>query len=314
CCRRGGSEPTVTDANVILGRIDPETMLGGTLPIDGDAAERAVSALACDLGISTIDTALGIVAIAEEVMAGAIRSVSIEQGSDPRGASLLAFGGAGGLHAVSLARSLSMASVIVPPFGGVLSALGLMLAPPRVDLASAVHVVDADLAPIHLVVEDLETRARVELGRAGHEAVSIEATLDVRYLGQAHEIGVPWHSSESFDVLSGRFSEMHEVRNGFSRPDDSIEIVAARCTASGIPAITIDDLGTWSRRSTSPPTTRRVVGVAGPVTATIRDRRSLEVGDVVVGPAVIEERESTTFLDVGERAEVHANGSLEVTW
>ncbi len=314
CYRRGGTEPTVTDANVVLGRIDPETMLGGTLPIDAEAAERAVSVLASDLGISTIDTALGIVAIAEEVMAGAIRSVSIEQGSDPRGASLLAFGGAGGLHAVSLARSLSMESVIIPPFGGVLSALGLLLAPPRVDLATAVHVVDVDLGPVHGIVEDLEARARAELGRAGHETVSIEVALDVRYLGQAHEIGVPWHSTESFDVLFGRFSEMHEARNGFSRADDPIEVVAARCTARGVPAITIDDLGTWSRSSTAPSVTRSVVGVAGPTMATIHDRRSLEVGDVVVGPAVIGERESTTFLDVGERGEVRTNGSIEVTW
>ena len=314
CYRRGGTEPTVTDANVVLGRIDPDTKLGGTLPIDGDAADRAVASIAQRLGMSTIEAALGIVAIAEEVMAGAIRTVSIEQGSDPRGASLLAFGGAGGLHAVSLARSLSMASVIVPPFGGVLSAVGLLLAPPRVDLVGSVLVVDADLAPVHSLVNDLEARARGDLEDAGHEAVNVDITLDVRYLGQAHEIGVPWRRDESFEVLAERFNVMHETRNGFSRTDDPIEIVAARCTAAGVPAITVDDLGTWTRSSTTPPRTRGVVGAAGQTQASIYDRESLSVGDLVVGPAVIEERESTTFLDAGERAVVRSNGSLEVTW
>jgi N-methylhydantoinase A len=314
CYRRGGTEPTVTDANVVLGRIDPGTKLGGTLQIDGDASQRAVASIAAQLGLSTIDAALGIIAIAEEVMAGAIRTVSIEQGSDPRGASLLAFGGAGGLHAVSLARSLSMASVIVPPFGGVLSAVGLLLAPPRVDLVGAVLVADSELVPVHRVLDDLERRARTDLRDAGHDVVSLDATLDVRYLGQAHEIGVPWRRDESFEVLANRFNTMHEARNGFSRPDDPIEIVAARCTARGVPAITIDDLGTWTRSSTAPPQARNVIGATGPTRASIYDRRALSVGDLVVGPAIIEERESTTFLDVGERAVVRSNGSLEVTW
>ncbi len=314
CYRRGGTEPTVTDANVVLGRIDPRTRLGGTLRIDGDAAERAVASVAGRLGMSTVEAALGIVRIAEEVMAGAIRTVSIEQGSDPRGASLLAFGGAGGLHAVSLARSLSMASVIVPPFGGVLSAVGLLLAPPRVDLAAAVLVVDGDLSSVHPVVDSLDARARDALAGAGHVAESVDVTLDVRYLGQAHEIGVPWRRDEPFGVLDDRFNAMHELRNGFARRGDPIEIVAVRCTARGLPAITIDDLGTWARRSSTPPATRVVIGAAGPTRASIYDRRSLSVGDFVAGPAVIEERESTTFLDVGERAVVRENGSLEVTW
>lgn len=314
CYGRGGSEPTVTDANVVLGRIDPDARLGGTLSIDADAAKRAVRSIAHHLDMSTVEAALGIVAIAEEVMAGAIRTVSIEQGSDPRGASLLAFGGAGGLHAASLARSLSMESVIIPPFGGVFSAVGLLLAPPRVDLAAAVLIVDSDLTPVQRVVDDLEGRARAELGRAGHDTASIDATLDVRYRGQAHEIGVPWHRDDSFDDLAGRFNEMHEARNGFSRHDDPIEIVAARLAARGVPAITVEDFGTWTRSSTVPTVTRSVVGRTGRAPATILDRGALDVGDVVTGPAVIEERESTTFLDVGERAVVRGNGSLEVTW
>ncbi|GMR03157.1 MAG: hydantoinase/oxoprolinase family protein [Acidimicrobiia bacterium] len=314
CYRRGGTEATVTDANVVLGRIDQAAMLGGTLSIDAGAAERAVTSVAEQLGMSLTDVALGIVAIAEDVMAGAIRTVSIEQGSDPRGASLLAFGGAGGLHAASLARSLGMASVIVPPFGGVLSAVGLLLAPPRIDLTGAVLVTDGNLTPVQNAAEGLETSAKEALRLAGHEVVTMGLVLDVRYLGQAHEIGVPWERTESFDQVAERFNDMHELRNGFARPRDPVEIVAVRCTAGGEPGITMDDLGMWSRRSTNPPHTRELVGAGGPTLASIYDRLSLSVGDVIIGPAVIEEQEATTFLDVGERATVKLNGSLEVTW
>ncbi len=314
CYRRGGTEPTVTDANVVLGRIDQAAMLGGTLSIDAGAAERAVASVAERLEMSLTDVALGIVAIAEDVMAGAIRTVSIKQGSDPRGASLLAFGGAGGLHAASLARSLGMASVVIPPFCGVLSAVGLLLAPPRIDLAGAVLVTDGDLAPVQGVAESLERPAKEALRRAGHEVVAMGFVLDVRYLGQAHEIGVPWERTEPFDRLVGRFNAMHEARNGFARPSDPVEIVAVRCTAIGEPGITMDDLGMWNRRSTNPPRTRELVCPGGPAIASIYDRMSLSVGDVIIGPSVIEEQEATTFLDAGERATVKLNGSLEVTW
>ncbi len=314
CYGHGGTEPTVTDANVVLGRIDPGAMLAGTLRVNAQAAERAVALLADGLGMSVIDTALGIVAIAEDVMAGAIRSVSVEQGSDPRGASLLAFGGAGGLHATSLARSLGMASVIVPPFSGVLSAVGLLLAPPRIDLTAAVLVTDGSLDTVRVRADGLAVAAEEALGQASHAGATLEFILDVRYCGQAHELGVPWERDEAFDRLVERFDSLHEVRNGFSRPGDPIEIVAVRCAASGEPPMTMHDLGVWTRRSARPPQTRKIVGASGQTVASIYDRLSLSVGDVIVGPAVVEEQEATTFLDVGERATVALNGSLEVTW
>jgi len=314
CYGRGGLTPTVTDANVVLRRIDPEARLGGDLRIDDGAAHRAVALIADELSLSVHKAALGIVSIAEEVMAGAIRSVSVERGADPRAASLMAFGGAGGLHAVNLARTLGMSSVVIPPHGGVFSALGLLLAPPRVDLARAVLVDDGSIGTLMSVAHDLAAEAVRTLSQAGSDAVRTSFTIDIRYLGQSHEIGVSWDPDEPFEVAVERFSTLHTQRNGFARRTDPVEVVAVRCTVVGEPALSMDLLGLWSRSATGPPTTRPIVGRSGQVTASIYDRESLSVGDVVVGPAVIEEREATTFLDTGDRLVVHRNGSLEIAW
>jgi N-methylhydantoinase A len=135
CYGNGGVEGAVTDANVVLGRIDPQGRLAGSLPIQHHLAVEALAALGSQLGLSAPEAALGVTTVVEEVMAGAIRTVSIEQGADPRRAALVAFGGAGGLHATALARRLEMAGVLVPPYSGVFSALGLLLSPPRTDTA-----------------------------------------------------------------------------------------------------------------------------------------------------------------------------------
>ncbi|GMQ97949.1 MAG: hydantoinase/oxoprolinase family protein [Acidimicrobiia bacterium] len=314
CYGRGGLAPTVTDANVVLRRIDPESRLGGDLRIDDDAAHRAVTSIGDELGLSVRDAALGIVSIAEEVMAGAIRSVSVERGADPGGASLMAFGGAGGLHAIALARTLGMSSVVIPPHGGVFSALGLLLAPPRVDLARAVLVSDGRLGRLVEAARDLEDEGLTILSQAGSDATRTSFTIDIRYLGQSHEIGVPWDPEEPFEAAVERFSMLHRQRNGFARSEDPVEVVAVRCTVVGEPVITMDLLGLWDRSGAVPPKTRAIVGGRGPVKASIYDRDSLSIGDVVEGPAVIEEREATTFLDTGDRLVVHRNGSLEITW
>lgn len=314
CYGRGGTEPTVTDANVVLGRIDPNAVLGGTLSIDAEASFAVISEMASSLDMDVKETALGIVAIAEDVMAGAIRTVSIDQGSDLTAASLIAFGGAGGLHAVSLARSLGMTSVVIPPYGGVLSAVGLLLAPPRVDLVAPALIVDGDLSLARSIADHLGDDANAALSRAGHETVRTSVVLDVRYLGQSHEIGTPWDRDESFEVVVSRFNEIHASRNGFSRPHDPIEVVAVRCTAFGEPALTLGDIGGWQTTSTASRSERDVTTSIGTVTSTVVDRASLNVGDTVAGPGVITETESTTYVDVGVVATVRSNGSLELTW
>ncbi len=314
CYGRGGMQATVTDANVVLGRISPDAKLGGTLAIDRTLAVQALEPLAGALGITVDAAARGILAIAEEVMAGAIRTVSIEQGADPRGAYLYAFGGAGGLHATSLARSLGMAGVVVPPHCGVFSAVGLLLAPPRSELAQSIFVTGDDLSAAIEVADALASAASTALEEAGHVADAVRFTVDVRYIGQSHEIGVPWLPDESMAVISQRFHDVHMQRNGFARTEDPTEIVTIRCTAEGTPGLSLDDL-TFRPVSNSSPSSSRVIGTShGDAEAMVLPRDGLVTGTVIDGPAIIEESEATTFIDTGERAVVMSDGSIELSW
>jgi N-methylhydantoinase A len=298
----------------VLGRIAPDAKLGGTLAINLMLAVEAMEPLAETLGLTVDATARGILSIAEEIMAGAIRTVSIDQGADPRGAYLYAFGGAGGLHATSLARSLGMAGVVVPPHSGVFSALGLLLAPPRSELAQSIFVTGDDLTAAMKVADDLAAQATAALEEAGHAAGIVRFTVDVRYIGQSHEIGVPWSRHESMAEISDRFHEAHMQRNGFARTGDPTEIVTIRCTAEGAPRLFLDDLRFEADESLGE-TSSRVVGTRhGDAEATVYLRDGLAEGTMVEGPAVIEEAEATTFVDAGERAVVMGNGSMEVSW
>jgi N-methylhydantoinase A len=270
--------------------------------------------LAAALGITVDAAARGILAIAEEVMAGAIRTVSIEQGADPRGAYLYAFGGAGGLHATALARSLGMAGVVVPPHCGVFSALGLLLAPPRSELAQSIFVTGDDLSAAVEVAGALASVASTALEEAGHVAGTVRFTVDVRYIGQSHEIGVPWSPDESMAVISQRFHDVHMQRNGFARTEDPTEIVTIRCTAEGTPGLSLDDL-TFQPVGDGSPSLSRVIGTShGDAEAMVLPREGLAEGTVIDGPAIIEESEATTFVDIGERAVVMSDGSIEVSW
>ena len=307
CYSRGGVDATVTDANVYLGRIAPDAALGGRLSIDRTKAETALTALGNALGMATDDTALGILRVVEEVMAGAIRTVSIEQGADPRDAWLVAFGGAGGLHATALARSLGMAGVVVPPHGGVLSAVGLLLSPPRVDTARSVLLRAEDR--FDDTVAAIAAEAVEQLPHA-----AVETLADVRYLGQSHEVTVPCSVGDGWEVLGARFDRLHEERNGFSRPGDPIELVTVRATATGTPAIDPNAVFTWAPEGSADLGLRPVRTADGSVEARVRRREGLGVGDVIPGPAVIEEREATTWIAPGERAVVSETGALEVTW
>lgn len=314
CYGLGGEESTVTDANVVLGRIGAEASFGGSVNIDASLASDAVAMVGTKLGLTPVETALGILRIAEEVMAGAARTVSIEEGSDPSRAWLVAFGGAGGLHATAVAKSLRMKGVIVPRHAGVFSALGLLLAPPRADAVAAVRIVDDDLGPARAAASDLRKATAERLGAAGSEPVNTELILDVRYLGQAHEVAVPWAEADEIDLVRDRFEALHHQRNGFVRPGDSLETVAVRCTAVGRPPVSRAALATWAPSDPSV-SSRRIVTSAGHESeAVVVARSGLEAGERIAGPAIIEEREATTFIDEGETAAVMADGSIEVTW
>lgn len=302
CYGRGGSAATVTDANVVLGRIAPAADLGGRLRIRRALAEEALSRLAGEAGISRDDAALGMVTVVEEVMAGALRTVSIEEGADPRGAWLVAFGGAGGLHASALAANLGMAGVLVPPHGGVFSALGLLLSPPRTDLSRSVLLGEG--GDVDSAIRDL---TQADSGGA------VSTFCDVRYVGQSHELTVPYRPGEGWGALGSRFHDLHAERNGFARRDDPIEVVTVRAEVTSPPPLRLEDLPPWEPVGDAKRGERPVLTGDGELAATVWWRPGLSPGDHIDGPAVVEEREATTYLAPGERGVVHETGTIEVT-
>jgi N-methylhydantoinase A len=252
------------------------------------------------------------VEVVEEIMAGAIRRVSIEQGADPRQAALVAFGGAGGLHATALARRLDMAGVLVPVHAGVFSAFGLLLSPPRVEWARTVMTADSETVDERL--RSLSLAAAGELRHSGVEPVEATSAVDVRYIGQSHELTVEYQPGDGWETLAGRFHQLHAERNGFARPGDAMEAVTVRATALGAPAVTWRALPGIRPVGKPDRGVRPVVTAGGPVEADVWWRPGLVPGAEIIGPAVIEEPEATTYLAPGERAVVHDSGVMEVEW
>ena len=227
---RGGTVPTVTDAHVALGHFSAARLSGG-VQIDTAAACAAVSALATSLGATMERTARAILAIADAAMARALRRVSVERGIDPRHCTLVAFGGGGPLHACALADVLGMRSILVPPHAGVLSALGLAIAPERRDAAMSVMRAAASLDATTFGVSLQAIAARAAGTQTG---LTPSWHVRVRYVGQGHELDIPCTPGETGAAISERFSHMHDLRYGFTL-DRPVEIVAARVAVTGAP-------------------------------------------------------------------------------
>ncbi len=314
CYGLGGETPTVTDAHVVLGTIGGSSRLAGTVPIDGAAAASVTAELGARLGLAPDEAAAGVVRVVEEVMAGAIRRVSLEEGADPREATLVAFGGAGGLHAVSLARRLDMAGAVVPPHTGVFSALGLLLSPPRVDVVRGLLMTAADGPDLGAHAAAVEAEATARLGATGSRPVAVAASVDARYLGQSHELNVPCPHGSTWETISAEFHRLHERRNGFARRSDPIEIVAVRAAATGDPELRWGDIGAARPVGPARIGERRVLESGAMVEAVRWRRAGLAPGDEVVGPAVVEEDDATTYVPRASRAVVHDSGALEVEW
>ena len=316
CYGRGGVEPAVTDANVVLGRLDPSAKLAGTVALRRDLAMGAFERLGSELSLEPVEAALGVVAVVESHMTHAVRAVSVEQGTDPRDAVLMAFGGAGGLHASALARSLEMGGVIVPPYAGVFSAFGLLLSPPRADAAQTINVTGTDRHRLPAAAGDLLATAlrRIEADSA-RPAQTSALIVDMRYVGQAHETSVPYTEGEAWETLCERFHGLHAERNGFSRPTDPVEAVTVRAEAVGPAALDWADLPPFKSEPGDPRRGSRSVTVpSGTSEAEEWWRPALPVGAEVIGPAIIAEGESTTYLAAGDRAVVHETGALRIEW
>jgi len=287
CYGRGGEEPTVTDANLLLGYLDADSPLAGGVSLDREAAERAVVGLGESLGLSLEEAAAGIVRVASAEMAGAVRVMTVERGIDPRDLALLAFGGAGPLHACSIAEELDMRRVVVPQASGVLSALGLIVSERRRDLVESVLLAGDELRRegIADAVERLAARGREELGTGGAE---VRAGYDLRYAGQAFELTVPGEPSPDPAELRRAFDVAHEQRYGYSDPDAVLELVTVRVSV----ALPGGELAAPPAGEGEEPRTREAIFGGEPVESTVL-RGAF---DDVRGPAVCELREATLVV------------------
>ena len=227
CYGRGGTEPTVTDANLLLGYLAADSSLAGEVALDRDAAERSVAALASDLGMEELETAEGIVRVANQEMNRALRVVTVERGIDPRGFALLPFGGAGPMHAAALAGELEIPRIICPRASGVLSALGLIAAGRRRDTARTVLLSRKDMTAERLagLVDELAAVAR------GLEDAELEVVYELRYRGQAFELPIPGSATPDPVGLAEDFAREHESRYGYRDPEGELELVTIRVAA-----------------------------------------------------------------------------------
>src|SRR4051794_7860494 len=286
CYGRGGTEPTVTDANLVLGHLDPDAPLAGGVELDADAAHEAVARLAGTLGLEPLECARGIVRIANTEMVRALRVMTVERGVDPRRYALLAFGGAGGLHAAAIADELGIRRVLCPRAGGVLSALGLAVAERRADARRTVLGRDED-------IDALAAEARAALGDEGAE---IRVARDLRYRGQSFELTV------SGDDPVERFEAAHEERYGYREPDGEVELVTVTVSAfrpGPELELTVD-------ASPADPSGERETDLG---TATIFSG-VLGAGTYLEGPAVWQGPEATLAIPEGWRGEVDDAGTI----
>jgi N-methylhydantoinase A len=313
CYGKGGTEVTVTDANLVLGRINPDRVLGGEVKLDTDAAKRAVAALAKPLGFEGADAvprvADGILSIATMLMAGAIRQVSVEHGLDPRDFVLFSYGGGGPLHASALARELSIPMVVVPPAPGNFSAVGMLLADARIDLSKTfTGILSQDFVPaIKESFVEMEAQAAASLAEEfGAEEVFFERRAEMRYLGQRHNIKV--RVTDIGDLAAIRRSFEHDYKRRYGHADAKNPAELQALHLSAFARQRRPDLASLPQTSTTltAPTSRPVYfnPQSGFVEARVFDRGALEPGFSAMGPAVIEEYGSTTLVGRGDWFEI----------
>jgi N-methylhydantoinase A len=310
CYARGGTEVTVTDAHVWLGRLPPDAFLGGERTLDREAVRAPLARLAVGLGTSLEDAAEGVIAVADTAMERALRVISVERGYDPIDFAVVAFGGAGGLHVAELVARLGAVKAIVPPDPGLLSAWG-MLASPITREASRTVLVGSDAAGVEervrAVLAELEADARAAMRSEGAAETTLtsERWIDARYRGQSFELGVPAEGwVEGFHVA-------HRERYGYERPETPVEAVTLRVSVSAPPPeLSVPSLADAAAPPPSRPTTAHFGGA--PIDAARVRRADLLAGHEITGPAVIEEYSGTSWVPPEWRARVDTWGCLHL--
>jgi N-methylhydantoinase A len=318
--QRGGEEATNTDANLVLGRLSPQGLLGGAMPLDREAAAHAITEkIAEPLGYDAVRAADAIIQVANANMADAVRLISIRRGYDPRDFCLVAFGGAGSVHAAHLARELDVPAVVVPPYPGITSALGCLLLDVRHDLfrtylTSADKASSTALEAEFAVLED-EARKRLAVEGIADDRVQLRRLMDMRYVGQWRSLTVPVSTplEANLDATLDRFHNEHEREYAFSDRDQAVEIYGLRVVGLGLvdkpefPKVAGgSDLA--AARSGERPVYFAEAG--GFLDTMIYHRAALPAGARFDGPAIVEQMDSTVVVPPDWRAEVDGYGNI----
>lgn len=316
-CFGTGTELTVTDANLLLGRLDPSFFLGGRMTLDLARTQRLAEEFAARLNLTALSLAEGILRIANANMERAVRVVSVQRGFDPRDFALFAFGGAGGLHACALADSLEIPTVLVPEHAGVLSALGMLLADVVKDYSASM------LAPLtELRMQSLKMKTKLDALRQcavadlasegfSQSEIALTAALSMRYNGQAYEIDVPFSDEESLESLEARFHELHQQRYGYSNLQYATEAVQLRLRGTGRTWKPQLSAHTNTRAWAAKPHAERDTIFGGQLLSTQVFRRAeLASGAKGSGPALIVSGESTTAISPSWRWRIDDSGTL----
>lgn len=323
---RGGDLPTVTDANVVLGRLLPGDFLGGAMTLDPAAAERVIAALAARLGQPLLNTAEGVLTILNANMANAIRTRTLQKGIDPRGFALVAMGGAGPLHGAEVAAMLDVPEVIVPPFPGITSAMGLLVTDLKYDAVRTLFQtsgqfnlprINADLAAMQA-----DLAGRFAADKIAPVDVSYARIGDLRYVGQGYELRVPIPDGSLGDAAMAQvldaFHAAHAAEYGHAFPQNPVEVVNLRVIGRGaMPRLAAGLAAQGGSLETAlirhSDTVFRVNGTLASYATAIYQRASLPVGQPFSGPAIILQKDTTTVVAPGWQGEVHPSGSLILT-
>jgi N-methylhydantoinase A len=314
---KGGKDATVTDANLVLGRLNPEYFLGGNVRLNLKKAQNSVSELASMLGLSLEETALGIVRISTANMVQAIREVTVERGTDPRGFVLIPFGGAGPTQAIDIAEDLAINQILVPPHPGITSALGLVCTDLRVDLMKTVLMSaqkknrESLLSTYTILAEEAEKRLASQ--GASKENIRFKWNLDMRYKGQSHELSIDIPKDDHDKIVEksiSRFERVHEDSFGYKMSDRDIEWVTARIVAESTSG-QFKPLKHSVNQIAQPIGRRAVLIEAGSkVSADVYRRWELATGQVVKGPSIVEQLDTTTYVSPGWVATQEKDGVL----
>ena len=316
-CYGSGERATVTDANLLLGRMAPDRFLGGRMAIDPSRATAAVEPIATALSSEPEEAALGIVKVANAVMERALRSVSLERGYDPRDFTLVAFGGAGPQHACELAAALGMRNVLVPRHPGVLSALGVAIADVSKDYSRTVMVRDvAGAERVETALRELDSQAVADMAGEGFAESSLvrRRSVDARYLGQSYELPVDWPDAslehENYSRIASAFHAAHATRFGYADERAGVEIVNVRLQVAVPAAVLETPAEELHPRKPQPDGQVKLRFDDASAEGAVFDRENLRPGDTFAGPALVTQMDATSVVPPGWRAQVDARHNL----